>query len=169
MLAGVEDVPALADFIAQRQRLGQDRLDEVWEGVYVVVPAPAFRHLEAQARALEVLRGWARTWVQSLTALQDPNIGEPDDFREPDVAVVPVPSDPSTVFLPTAILVVEILSPHERSMAKVDFYRARGVEHYIEIDLDARLMRELQLNAPTSGRALSALAVEELQSAVFPH
>ena len=33
--------PALASLIAERQRLGLDRRDEIWEGDYHVVPGPS--------------------------------------------------------------------------------------------------------------------------------
>jgi Uma2 family endonuclease len=50
----------------------------------------------------------------------------------------------SPAFLETAALVVEILSPGERAGAKLDFYAARQVDEYLEIDPRAGTVRLLR-------------------------
>ena len=37
--------------LERRRQLGQDRYDEVWDGVYVMNPAPSYEH-----------RGWHSSW-----------------------------------------------------------------------------------------------------------
>ena len=44
----VQDVDLSRQLIAERRRLGHDRFDEVWEGVYVMNPLPNNEHQELQ-------------------------------------------------------------------------------------------------------------------------
>ena len=46
--------------LERRRRLGQDLLDEVWDGVYHMNPAPAGRHADIAQQLAELLRSPAR-------------------------------------------------------------------------------------------------------------
>lgn len=134
VLATTDDVPELMDVLDRRRELGLDLYDEVWEGVYRIVNAPGPQHAAAQGLVLAILQPLAEE--RDFVALGPANIGVPDDHRIPDACIVERDAIGSSAWLDRALLVVEILSPHEPARAKVDFYSARGVAEYLEIDAD---------------------------------
>jgi len=120
-------------WLARRRELGQDLYDEVWEGEYHVAPAPHPAHpahgdLDDQ---LALLLG-PRARHAGLRGSGPLNVGEPDDYRVPDRAYLR--ARPTTAFVPTAALVVEIVSPGDETWAKPGFYFAHGVEELLVID-----------------------------------
>ena len=119
--------PALATLIRQRQRLGQDRLDEVWDGVYVMAPDPTGEHAELVAQLAVLLHPRARTRGFVVTAAF--NLGAPRDFRVPGLGVHR--ERPRGVWQPNAPLVVEVLSPRDRVYEKFGFYATRGVDEIV--------------------------------------
>ena len=133
VLASTDDVSALADVIEQRRAQGLDRCDEMWDGVYRIVPNPAPRHQKLQS--LLTHRWYERAAERGLD-LASVNIGiDQHDFRVPDLAAYrPDTELTSPAYLATAELVVEILSPNERSGSKLDFYAKWNVKEYLEID-----------------------------------
>jgi Uma2 family endonuclease len=133
-------------FLERRKRLGQDRRDEVWEGVLHVMPAAGLRHGQIAQKLAEVLGPLAR--AAGLVAAIEFNLGDSkDDFRVPDGGLL----DPSAagVCLPTAALVIEILSPGDESWEKLPFYAAHRVDELLIIDPDAHEVHWLAL---TGGR-----------------
>ncbi len=64
------------------------------------------------------------------------NIGRFDDYRVPDRAYLR-DLDMGT-YLPTAAIVVEIVSPGDESYQKFGFYFARGVEEVLIVDPQRR-------------------------------
>lgn len=131
--------PELSDFLERRQSLGQDRFDEVWEGVYHVAPAPNAWHGFAVLRVAEILFEAAR--AVGLTATDAFNLGDPDDYRVPDLGYHR--EFPALTFVPTAAIVVEVVSPDDRTLAKLPFYAARGVDEVFVIDAGSRTARWL--------------------------
>lgn len=125
-----EPPPPLADWLARRRALGQDRYDEVWEGEYHVAPAAHRRHGDVEAQLGALLHGPARE--RGLWPTGPVNIGQPDDYRVPDRAFFRG-RDPG-VFLPRAAIVVEVVSPGDESFAKLPFYFAAGVEEVLVAD-----------------------------------
>jgi Uma2 family endonuclease len=129
--------PAPAEFDAlleRRRRLGQDLFDEVWEGVLHVNPAPHSRHGKVDAQLARLLYDPARE--AGLVGSGPINLGEPGDFRVPDRALLrPSPDD---VYLPTAALVVEIVSPDDDTWRKLDFYAAHRVDEVLIVDPQER-------------------------------
>ena len=118
------DHPELAETIAQRQERRADRWDEVWEGEYVMAPDAAPQHGLIQARLYGLLLTLSEPLglVPSLTF----NLGEgPKSYRVPDLGVHA--EEPVPIFVPTALIAVEVLSPTERKTAKFDFFAGRGV------------------------------------------
>jgi hypothetical protein len=64
------------------------------------------------------------------------NLGSPDDFRVPDGALHR--GRPTGAFLPTAALVVEILSPYDETWEKFGFYAAQGVDEILVVSASDR-------------------------------
>lgn len=129
MVLGEPPAP-LADWLARRRELGQDLYDEVWEGVYHVAPAPHRRHGDIDDQIAALLRPLARR--VDLWPSGPLNIGEPDDYRVPDRAYLR--DREMQTFVPTAAVVVEIVSPDDETFAKFPFYAVRGVEELLVVD-----------------------------------
>lgn len=150
--------------LERRQRLGQDLLDEVWEGVYHMNPAPHSRHSAIQQQLAELLGRLARE------AGLDPrlgifNLGEESDYRVPDGGLLRPGSD--TVYLPTAALVVEIVSPDDETWQKLDFYAVHRVDELLIVDPQERRVHWLALQPsggyqPIEQSALIALGAAQL-------
>jgi Uma2 family endonuclease len=118
-------------WLKRRSALGRDRHDEVWEGDYHVAPMAHARHGDVQAQLAEILGPLARR--KGLRPVGEVNIGtSEEDFRVPDFAVIR--GRDLAVFLPTAAIVVEVVSPGDESYAKFGFYLARGVEELLVVD-----------------------------------
>lgn len=154
--------PPVAEWLEQRRALGQDRFDEVWEGEYHVAPAPREAHADLDDQLAALLRPRAR--ARGLWPRGPLNIGDKDDYRVPDRAYRRERTD--EVFVPTAAIVVEIVSPGDDSYRKFDFYFAHGVEELLIVE---PLQRSLQWYARgaealerTDGSALLGLTATEL-------
>jgi Uma2 family endonuclease len=122
--------PELEALKEKRRRLGQDRHDEVWQGVYLMVPAPGEAHWLVAQQLAELLGPLAR--AAGLIPGAEFNLGEPDDYRVPDAGLhrPEVRGD----WRPTAALVVEILSPDDESWKKLPFYAAHEVDEVLIVD-----------------------------------
>ena len=129
--------------LERRHRLGQDLLDEVWEGVYHVNPAPHSRHVNVQQQLAELL-GPAARQAGLAPRVGIFNLGEPDDYRVPDGGLLR-PDVPDAVYLPSAALVIEIVSPNDKSWEKLDFYAAHGVPELLIVDPELRKVDWLAL------------------------
>ncbi len=127
----------IVDFLARRRALDQDRNDEVWEGDYHVVPAPDVWHGIVDSNLTERLAPLAR--AAGLVGTTQFNLGELGDFRVPDGGYHR--GAPSGVFLPTAAIVVEILSPDDETWLKFDFYARHGVDEICVVDPRRREVR----------------------------
>lgn len=151
--------PQPAEFEAlleRRRRLGQDLFDEVWEGVLHMNPAPHSQHgrLEWQlAGILAPLAGRAR-----LRALGQFNLGDEGDYRVPDGALVR--PGPDAVYLPTAALVLEIVSPGDETWEKLDFYATHGVEELLIVDPQERTVSWLGLESRESKHLKQSRLIE---------
>ncbi len=130
--------PAPAEFEAlleRRHRLGQDLLDEVWKGVYHMNPAPHSRHSAIQQQLAVLLDPLARdAGLDPRVAIF--NLGEEGDYRVPDGGLLRPGAD--AVYLSTAALVVEIVSPDDETWDKLGFYAARGVDELLIVDPQER-------------------------------
>lgn len=128
--------PELEQFLERRRRSGADRLDEVWEGRYVVAPDPHAAHGYLQLELGVLLKRVARD--RGVLAAQTFNLGGPDDYRIPDAGLIP---GPYGVWHDTALLVVEVLSPDDMTFDKLDFYTAHGVQELLVVDWQERSVR----------------------------
>jgi Uma2 family endonuclease len=122
--------------VARRQALGIDKLDEVWEGTYRIVPVPDFGHGHVASQLLNVLHPY--TELVGLIGLTRFNLGTEADFRVPDGGYLRQRPDWGQTYVPSAALVVEVLAPGDLTYAKFPFYAAQGVEEIVVADPDAR-------------------------------
>jgi Uma2 family endonuclease len=122
--------PQLQELIAQRQRTGTDRHDEVWEGVYHMIPVAGIAHSLVAAQLAQLLGEPAR--ANGLVVGAEFNLGVKDDFRVPDLGVH---RDPQlAVWVPTAAIAVEVLSPDDDTWKKLPFYAQHDVDELLIVD-----------------------------------
>jgi Uma2 family endonuclease len=159
--------PQPAEFTAlleRRRRLGQDLLDEVWEGVHHMNPAPHSKHARVAQQLAVILDGPARAaGLAPMVSIF--NLGAPEDYRVPDGGLFR--PGPDEVYLPTAALVIEIVSPDDETWQKLGFYAARGVDELLIVDPGERRVYWLGLQADgqyreLEGSGLVALGASEL-------
>jgi Uma2 family endonuclease len=138
--------PAPAEFEAlleRRRALGQDLYDEVWEGEYHMAPAPHPSHGYVGHQLAVLLNPLA---LHAGLVGTDPfNLGSPDDYRVSDGGLHR--ELPSTTFVPTAAVVVEIASPRDETWQKLDFYAAHSVDELLIADPAKRSVTWLVLHA----------------------
>ena len=132
------------DALKERRRVsGLDRLDEVWEGVLHMVPAPSSEHARISQQLAVALDSPARA-AGLIPAMGEFNLGDSDhDYRVPDGGLL----HPGTsgVWVHTAALVVEIVSPEDETWKKLPFYAAHGVDEVLVLDPSERAVHWLGL------------------------
>jgi len=134
--------PELEELLERRRLAGADRFDEVWEGVYHVVPAPGHGHARLEIQVYVALEPLAREASLELTSQF--NLGKSEhDFRVPDGGL----HRPGAAELwhPTAALVIEIVSPGDKSLEKLPFYAGHGVDEVLLVDPGERTVTWLAL------------------------
>jgi len=127
--------PPPAEFEAlleRRRRLGQDLLDEVWEGVYVMRQVPAIGHANV-AHQLAVVLGPLAHEAGLVPMIGNFNLGGPENYRVPDGALLSGRAR-NRLYVPTAELVVEIVSPGDGTWDKLGFYAAHDVGELLIVD-----------------------------------
>ena len=135
--------PELQALLERRRRAGIDRLDEVWQGVHHMVPAPSYEHARVTQQLSELLGPLARA-AGLEPAMGEFNLGESEhDFRVPDGGLHRPGA--AGIWLPTAALVVEILSPGDESWQKLPFYAAHDVDEILIVDPTERTVAWLGL------------------------
>lgn len=139
--------PQPAEFQAlldRRHRLGQDLLDEVWEGVYHMNPAPHQRHAKLVQQVAVLLDQPARR-ADLVPMVSIFNLGEPDDYRVPDGGLFR--PGPDEVYASTAALVVEVISSGDDTWGKLPFYARHRVDELLIVDPQERRVHLLGLQA----------------------
>lgn len=122
----------LDELLVHRRRAGLDRLDEVWEGVLHMVPAPSGEHAEITQQLAVILDRPARA-AGLVPTMGEFNVGESEhDYRVPDGGLHR--QRPRGVWFPTVALVVEIVSPGDESWEKLPFYARHGVDEIVVVD-----------------------------------
>jgi Uma2 family endonuclease len=137
----VLDPRDLKKIIRERRSTGADRLDEVWNGVYVMSPSADNLH--------QFLAGmFVHTILQAvgddrqLVVLPGANVSDREDdwrrnYRCPDVLVF-LPGNPAedrgTHYRGGPDFAVEVLSERDRSRKKLGFYAAVGVRELLLVD-----------------------------------
>jgi len=135
--------PELEALLERRRQAGVDRLDEVWQGVRHLVPAPSLEHARVASQLTVLLYGPVRA-AGLLLAMHEFNLGESEhDFRVPDGGLHRPGA--AGVWLSTAAMVVEILSPGDESWQKLPFYAEHHVDEVLLVDPDKRTVNWLAL------------------------
>lgn len=126
---------------AEREVSGADRYDEVWEGVYVVMPTPNSEQQQMVSRLVAILED-----VVGFPGLGEVfpgvNLSERDDdweqdYRVPDVAVFlkgGSAADCDTHWRGAADFLVEVTSPEDRTREKIPFYSRLGVREVLVVE-----------------------------------
>ncbi len=128
--------PAEIDaLLKRREALGLDRRDEVWEGVLHINPPPSYRHGRLSSILHALLRPLAD--AAGLQTVGTVGIGVKDDNRIPDLTLQR-PQDAQPQWQQTAALVVETVSPKDKSWDKFDFYAAHDVDEVLILDPEKR-------------------------------
>lgn len=139
--------PQPAEFeqlLERRRKLGQDLLDEVWEGVYHLNPVPAGGHAQIVQQLAVLLDAPARA-ANLVPMLSIFNLGESDNYRVPDGGMHRERAN--RVYYPTAALVVEVVSPGDESWDKLEFYAAHNVDELLILDPAKRSIDWMTLTA----------------------
>jgi Uma2 family endonuclease len=136
------------DIIRQRKKLGQDRKDEVWNGVYMLMPDPTIDHQRVikllTSILVQVVDNEGRGEVFPGTNVSDRREGWKHNLRAPDVVVVLNGSHAincDTHWFGGPDLLVEIQSPRDQTDAKIPFYAGLGVRELLVIHRDTRRLR----------------------------
>jgi len=142
MNAVVLDANLAQRLIAERCRNGVDRYDEVWEGVYMMAPAPSDEHQDIVTELIYMLRdvlgGGNVTRIRPGVNLSGSEESWERDFRIPDVAVLIDKNDIRCrgSFWLGADFIVEIASPGEEPREKLPFYSRLDVGENLIVDRD---------------------------------
>jgi Uma2 family endonuclease len=139
----VLDREVASKFIHQRRETGNDRWDEVWDGVYIIMPNPNMEHQDIGSGLVTVFRV-NLDWNDLGKSYQGVNVSDRLDdwtrnYRCPDVAVYLKgnPAQPRGAYsYGGPDFAVEIISPDDRSRDKFGFYASVGVRELLLIDRD---------------------------------
>jgi Uma2 family endonuclease len=136
------------EWIRQRQKLGIDKPDEVWEGVYVVPPLASNRHQDLVTAVAVILHRIVvtegRGRVQPGANVSDRRSEWDENFRVPDVVVVLNDGqaiDCTTHWFGGPDFLVEIQSPGDETDEKIPFYSQIQVRELLIIHRDTRQLR----------------------------
>jgi Uma2 family endonuclease len=152
---------AIEQLLQQRARLDLDRRDEVWDGVLHMIPPPSHEHERLAVKLVGVLDPLADAAGLELTGTV--GIGEgKDDYRVPDLALHRAGYAPQWHL--TAALVVEIVSPGDKSWDKLGFYAAHHVDELLIVDPAKRKVDWLALDGDTY-RPITESALIDLTAA----
>ncbi|HTR72604.1 MAG TPA: Uma2 family endonuclease, partial [Solirubrobacteraceae bacterium] len=122
---------SLDELLERRKRSGLDRLDEVWEGVLHMVPAPSGRHGDIESQLHAILRPLAER--AGLKMIGQSNLGASEhDYRVPDSSLHR--SGASGTWHATAALAIEIVSPNDETWEKLPFYADHQVDEVLIVD-----------------------------------
>jgi Uma2 family endonuclease len=132
-----------AQLIAERRAAGLDRYDEVWDGVYMIMPLADDEHQEVATRigtTVSVVIEWPGLGhVRVGINVSDRRQGWKKNYRCPDVAVFLKGTKAvncRTHWLGGPDFTVEIVSPRDHSREKLGFYEKIGVGELLLIDRD---------------------------------
>lgn len=155
---------SLDELLERRRRSGLDRLDEVWDGVLHMVPAPTGEHADVTHQLGRLLDAPARA-AGLWPTMGEFNLGDSEDnFRVPDGGLHR--RRPRGVWHHTAALIVEIASPNDESWEKLPHYAAHGVDEVLIVDPRKRKVHWLGLRdgdyLPIEHSALIDLGPDEL-------
>jgi Uma2 family endonuclease len=150
----VKDAEQADALIQERKRIGADRYDEVWDGVYVMPSMPNLEHqalvVDLSTIFVEVVKRPGLGQVYPGANVSDRGSDWQTNYRVPDVVVMlagnravrhgaHIQGGPD--------FLVEVESPGDDSEEKVPFYGDLGVRELLLIHRDKRTLRLLRLAA----------------------
>jgi Uma2 family endonuclease len=127
--------------LAWRARTGEQRWDEMWDGVLHMPPSPTRPHQELES----VMETWLRThWRPAGNKVYHQiNVAAPgcwpDNYRIPDLVLLTPDRfgvDQNVYFDGAPTVAVEICSPEDEAYEKLDFYAAIGTPETWIVDPD---------------------------------
>jgi Uma2 family endonuclease len=128
---------------AQREETGADCFDEVWEGTYMMTPAPNLEHQDlglGLATVFRIVVDWPRLGkVYQIINVSDRERGWEHNYRVPDVAIALNETHArfcGTHYCGGPDFLGEIVSPDDHSREKFEFYAKIGVRELMLIDRD---------------------------------
>ena len=157
----------LQALIRERRANGADRLDEVWNGVYVISPGADNQHQKLAGRFFSTLEA-ALTDVEGADAYTSINVTDRSDdwtknYRIPDASVF-LPGNPAedreSHWFGGPDFAVEVVSRGDHSRKKLEFYASVGVRELLIVD---RYPWRIELHRLLAGR-MNLLATSELPS-----
>ena len=165
------------EVLQSRRARGADRYDEVWDGVYVMSPMANNEH-QSLTTELAAAISTIIDWQSRGRTLAGANVSDSRDnwnhnYRIPDVLVFLNDSaaiDCGTHWFGGPDFAIEIVSPGDRTLEKLDFYAKIGTRELLVID---RHPWQLTLYRLTNSR-LAPVAISDPQhsatiiSAVIP-
>ena len=141
MSALIADADLQQQIIAQRQAAGSDRWDEVWEGVYMLMPLANDEHqgfVSQLTTILTVTIEWSGLGlVRPGVNVSDRVEGWKSNYRCPDVVVFlndTAAENHDTFWYGGPDFAVEVVSPNDRSREKLDFYADVGTRELLILD-----------------------------------
>ena len=143
MNAVIADPDLERSLIRRPRARGEDRHDEVWEGIYVMNAQPNDEHQFIVSRLTFIFemvigeRGLGQ--IRPGTNISGRNKDWKDNYRCPDVAVFLNDStaiNRRTHWQGGPDLAVEIVSPKDRTWEKIEFYASVGTRELLIIDRD---------------------------------
>lgn len=138
--------------LAERRARGEDRFDEMWDGVLHMVPPPSGWHQRLGAELVMTLGPLGK--ARGLIVLNEAGLFRADDdFRQPNVIFALPAQFTDRGVEGGAELVVEIRSPHDETYEKIPFYEAFGVRELLVVEPRTR---EVELFVLRGGKLLVA-------------
>lgn len=161
MPAVITDEKLVQELLAERQRTGAARWDEVWDGVVHISPMPSIEHQREEKQLLlalyELIEAQGLGEVFHQVNVADPIKGM-DDYRVPDLCVVLPESQAKiehTYIAGGPDLVVEIHSPNDETYDKLAWHAKQGVKEVLFIHRDTR---KIELFRNKSGQMVLEMA-----------
>jgi len=139
------------DLIRERQRLGNDRYDEVWDGVSVMPAMPNNAHQTLVHKLPHVFDAVVREddgVIQPGANVSDRDVDWSSNYRIPDILVALVGGraiDRGTHWQGGLDFLVEIESPGDDTADKIPFYAQIRVREVLVIHRDSRELTLLRL------------------------
>jgi Uma2 family endonuclease len=160
MATFIRDTDLERQLISERQRIGADKYDEVWENVYMMAPAPNNEHQQIVMRLASVLDQIINE-RQLGDVLPGVNVTDRQDdwkknYRVPDVAVFLKGGQAinrETHWYGGPDLAVEVISADDQAREKIPFYAKIGVQELLLIDRDPW---QLELLRNADGKLITA-------------
>jgi len=154
----------LDELVERRRRSGLDRLDEMWDGVLHMVPAPSGEHADITYQLAVQLSAPASA-AGLFPALGGFNLGDSDEnYRVPDGGLHR--ERLRGFWHPTAALVIEVVSPGDETREKLPFYAEHQVDELLIVDPTTQAVDWLALDdgeyRPVQRSRLIDLGPEEL-------